>query len=142
MTQLAYAIDAVTPGTPQLLAPASEVGSEQGNWYAAATTMRVFILYYDYDGSPSNQGQPGRFYSLPLDGSGQPFLFSDNYLYDGRSPFYASNADGSFIAYARPQGGIGALELVSTHLFNYSIRLSAAGEVVGARDIRWMRRYP
>jgi VCBS repeat-containing protein len=143
VSQQAYAVDSDNPGTPLLLAPAGEAGSEQSNWYTAATKMRAAILYLDNDGNPSNSGQAGRFYALPLDGSGQPFLFSDSYVYDGMSPFYAMNADGSFIAYLRPQqGSIGTLELVSTHALNYSIPLQAAGQTVGARDIRWMRRYP
>ncbi len=142
VSQHAYAVDSVTPGTPRLLAPANEVNSEQGNWYVASSAMRAAVLYYDYDGSPSNMGQPGRFYSLPLDGTGEPFLFSDTYVYDGLSPFFASNADGSFIAYVRPQGSVGALELMSTHLLNYSIPLSRAGQTTRMRDARWLRRFP
>jgi len=130
------------PGTPQLLAPAGEADSKQGLWHAAKSSMRIAVLYFNNNGVPSAAGQVGRFYSIPLSGGGDPFLFSDNFQSTGGMPFFASSADGSFLLYQRQQGGIQALELMSTHGLNLSIPLSRAGETIGVRSARWVRRYP
>jgi hypothetical protein len=143
ISQRAYAVDSASPGTPALLAPAAEAASKQGAWQVAKSAMRIAIAYYDDNGSPSLSGQIGRYYTMPLDGSGSAFLFSDNLdASAGGSPFFASSADGGFILYQRLQGGRYALELLSTHALNLSLPLSAAGETVGVRQARWFRSYP
>ena len=43
------------------------------------------IAYYDNDGNPGTTGV-GRNYLLPLDGVGNPFLFSDNFVRPQASP--------------------------------------------------------
>ena len=141
--QQAFVVDSLNPGTPELLAPAAEVSSEQGAWHVAPNAMRVAVAYYDVDGSPgSGVFEMGRIYSLPADGSGDGFLFSDNY-----QPSYilggigASNGDGSFLAHTRMQGSIHKFELMSTHGFNLSIPLNTAGETLGARSVRWLHPY-
>jgi len=144
ITQQAYAVDSVNPGTPVLLAPSGETGSKQASWNAALRAMRMTIAYFDNDGSPYIPSSPGRGYVLPLDGSGSPFLFSDNYLYydSYTTYFYDLNDDGSFLIYGRPKNGIAALELMSTHGFNLSIPLSRAGETTGVKFAGWMHSYP
>jgi hypothetical protein len=85
----------------------------------------------------------GRYYLLPLDGNGSPFLFSDHYVRPGfTSSFYDLNGNGSFLIYARENGGASSLEIMSTHAFNYSIPLSRSGETLGARRASWLQRYP
>ena len=44
--------------------------------------MRMAIAYFDNDGMAALQGQIGRYYSLPLEG-GDPFLFSNDYSFEG-----------------------------------------------------------
>lgn len=140
--QQAFVVDSVTPGTPVVLAPAAETNSEQGAWHVAPHAMRVAVAYHDNDGLAGNTGQLGRFYSLPADGTGDGFLFSDSY-----QPSFivggvgASNGDGSFLIHTRSQGAIHKLELMSTHGLNLSIPVSAAGETLGVKSVRWLRRY-
>ena len=142
-TQHAYAVDSVNPGTPVLLAPNGEAGSKQGTWQASPGAMRMAIAYFDNDGNPYTTNQVGRYYSLPLDGSGSPFLFSDNYRQAAYTTwFYDSNDVGSFMIYGRPNNGIAALELMSTRGLNLSIPLSRAGETIGVKSASWLRRYP
>jgi len=141
--QQAFVVDSVNPGTPVLLAPAAEASSEQGAWHVAPNAMRIAIAYYD-DGTSANPAQLGRLYSLPADGSGDGFQFSDSY----RRSFIiggigASSGDGSFLLHTRERGlsGIHNLELMSTHGFNLSIPLNNAGETLGVRSVRWLRPY-
>ena len=142
ITQQAYVVDSLVPATPQLLAPAGEAGSKQGLWHTAKSSMRIAVLYFNNNGVPSTAGQAGRFYSIPLGGGGDPFLFSDTFETTGSMPFFASSADGSFLLYQRQQAGIQALELMSTHGLNLSIPLSGTGETIGVRSARWLRKYP
>ena len=146
LTQQAYAIDSVSPGVPLLLAPNGEANSKQAGWHPAPGAMRIAVAYFDNDGNASVQNQVGRYYSMPLDGSGNAFLFSDTYTYAGypggfTTFFYDANHDGSFLLYGRPKNGIAALELMSTHGLNLSIPLSRAGETVGVRSANWLHRY-
>jgi hypothetical protein len=143
-TQHAYSVDSLNPATPVLLAPNGEAGSKQGAWHAALRAMRMAIAYFDYDGSPQIQNTPGRYYVLPLDGTGSPFLFSDSYIRPGSytTYFYDLSDDGSFLLYGRPKNGIAALELMSTHGLNLSIPLSRAGETIGVKFAGWMHSYP
>jgi hypothetical protein len=143
VTQRAYAVDSMNPSTPRSLAPAAEVNSKQGPWMFAHDAMRGTIAYYDNNGVASVAGQMGRNYLLPLDGTGDPFLFSDDYRYGGVSTgFFDLNANGSFLVYARVNGGKSSLELMSTHSFNYSIPLSNNAESVGVRRFSWLQRFP
>jgi hypothetical protein len=145
VSQQAYAVDSVTPGTPRLLAPAGELTAEQGAWNPAPAAMRIAIAYYTYDGNYDNSTQVGRYYSLPLDGSGTPFLFSDTYRRNSATYttfFSDSNSDGSFILYGRPRGSIPALELMSTHGLNLSIPLSNVAQTIGVQSAHWLERYP
>jgi VCBS repeat-containing protein len=139
-SQEVYAVDSITPGVPLKFEPASEIGSEQGDWQVAPNAMRIAVAYFTYDGVLGSAGQTGRFYSMPLDGSGQPFLFSTNYVV-GQSIFFSSNDVGSLIAYPRPTGGINALELMSTRSLNHSFPLSRAGQTIGMRQASWLRPY-
>jgi hypothetical protein len=140
--QQAFVVDTVSPAAPVVLAPAAEAASEQAAWHVAPNAMRVAVAYYDNDGVPGNTGQLGRLYSVPADGTGDGFQFSDSY----QSSFIiggigASNGDGSFLAHTRLQGGIQKFELMSTHEFNLSVPLSTAGETLGVKSVRWLRPY-
>ena len=138
-----YSIDSVTPGAPVSLLPAAEVNSKQGSVFAATKSLRAAIAFFDNNGSGSLAGQLGRVYSIPLDGAGEAFQFSDNYVLNPLTSASASNADGSFLYYPRQIANSHyALELMSTHGLNLSIPLSKAGETAGVRGIQWIRRYP
>lgn len=143
VTQRAYAVDSMNPSTPRLLAPAAEINSKQGPWMFAHDAMRGSIAYYDNNGVATVAGQVGRNYLLPLDGVGDPFLFSDDYHYGGvSSGFFDLNANGSFLVYSRVNAGKSSLELMSTHSFHYSIPLSNNAETVGVRRFTWLQRFP
>jgi hypothetical protein len=142
VTQQAYAVDSSNPGVPRLLAPASEVSSELGLLMFAHDAMRGSVAYFDNNGNPGTLGV-GRNYLIPLDGNGTPFLFSDNFVLPGvSSGFYDLNGNGSFLIYARSNGAISNLEIMSTHVLNYSIPLSRNGEILGVRRASWLQRYP
>lgn len=140
-TQLAYSIDSVTPGTPALLAPAAEIASEQGAWQVAFGAPRVAIVYFDSDGvSGFAPDQLGRYYTMSVNGAADHFLFSDTYVPASvGNAFTASSEDGAFILYARPRGGVSALEIMSTRVLNLSIPLSRASETRGVQSMRWLR---
>ncbi|MEO8017740.1 MAG: Ig-like domain-containing protein [Pseudomonadota bacterium] len=143
VTQRAYAVDSSSPGVPRLLAPPGEAAAKQGMWMFAHDAMRGAIAYFDNNGVPTVQGQVGRNYLLPLDGNGDPFLFSDSFVRpDVTSFFYDLSDTGNFLVYARPNGVSSSLEIMSTHALNYSIPLSRSGETVGVRRATWLQRYP
>jgi hypothetical protein len=132
----------VTPGAHRGLEPPGEAGHEQANWQSAPNAMRIAIAYFNYDGVQGiTSSEVGRYYSMPADGTGDAFLFSDNYQLGGQFNFFASNADGSFILNSRRPGGIPKLEIMSTHALNLSLSLSAPGETLGVQNARWLRRY-
>ncbi|HEX6639159.1 MAG TPA: cadherin-like domain-containing protein [Steroidobacteraceae bacterium] len=142
VTQLAYSVDATNPGTPRLLAPPAEVAAEQAAWQVAFESNNIAIAYFDNDGVAGiTSGQVGRFYRMSADGTPDHFLFSDSYIQSsvGGISSLASD-DGAFLLYARPSGGISALELMSTHALNLSIPLSREGETLGVQSMRWLRR--
>jgi VCBS repeat-containing protein len=143
LAQEAYAVDSSNPGTPRSLAPPAEVTSEQAMWMFAHDTMRGTIAFFDNDGVGGMQGQVGRVYAVSPDGSGAAFLFANDYVYPTVSSyFYDLDDRGSFLVYARPNGAISSLEIMSTHALNYSIPLSRNGETVGVRRATWLQRYP
>jgi hypothetical protein len=140
----AYVVDSQNPGTPALLAPPGESTAEQGAWQIADGAMRVAVAYFDTDGIGGIGGsEVGRYYSIPLDGNGAPFLFSDAYSFGiNSSAFFDSNEDGSFVLYGRAQSGRGALEIMSTRGLNLSILLSKGTEIIGLKRAKWMHRAP
>jgi hypothetical protein len=143
LTQNVYLVDSSNPGTPRALTPPAEATAEQAQWMFAHDTMRGTIAFFDNDGVPGLLGQTGRSYAFPLDGTGTPFLFSDNYQYPTvTSYFYDLDDDGNFLVYARPNGGKSSLEIMSTQALNYSIPVSRSGETVGVRRATWLQRYP
>jgi VCBS repeat-containing protein len=142
--QQIFVVDSVSPGAPVPLLPINEPGnSEAGALMPASGAARVAVVYYDGDGLAGTTGQLGRMYTMPADGTGDAFLFSDTFQHSFViSPFNASDGAGSFIVHTRQQGSIYKLELMSTHALNLSIPLSSAGETLGVRSVRWMRPYP
>jgi VCBS repeat-containing protein len=112
--------------------------SKQGGWYQAYDAMNIAIPYFPDNGVASFAGQLGDFYSIPLDASSPPFLFATNYALPTVTGL-AIDAKGTFIANPRTRGAIGALELMSTRLLNYSIPLSRIGETLGVSQAYWLR---
>ncbi len=143
VSQQGYAIDSksATPATPILLAPASEATAEQGAFQVAVGAMRTAIAFFDNDGVAGfNVGQLGRYYSMSSDGTADHFLFSDNYAPPNvGSVFNSASERGDFILYARPNGAISSLEMMSTHALNLSVPLSRPQETLGVRAMRWLR---
>lgn len=141
VSQQAFAVHSQTLAAPTLLAPASEVMSEQGALQVAVGAMRAAIAYFGNDGVPGfTHAEVGNYYTMSLSGDPDYFRFSGTYLQPNvGSIFNSSSKDGDFILYARPGTGISALELMSTHVLNLSIPLSRPEEILGVRSMRWLR---
>lgn len=139
--QQGYTVDSQNPGTPMLLAPASEAISEQGSLQVAVGAMRAAVVYFGNDGVPGfTYAEVGNYYTMSLDGPPNYFRFSNTYLQPNvGSTFNASSKEGDFILYARRGDGISALEMMSTHVLNLSIRLSRPEEILGVRAMSWLR---
>ena len=139
--QQAFAIGPDNAGAPVLLAPDSELISEQGALQLAVGAPRAAIAYFGNDGVPGfTFAEVGNYYTFSLNGPPDYFRFSGNYVQPNvGSVFNSSSKEGDFILYARPHTGRSALELMSTHVLNLSIPLSRPGETIGVRSMRWLR---